>query len=243
VEAIANRREEDARNMKHADLERLYAHYPALGELPAGLADGVQRNLSHANVPAGSLVFDVGSACEWFLMPVEGAIRVIRRLDDRREMLLYRVLPGDTCILTVSALMGRVAYQATGVVERDLEGYAIPRPLFTMLMAESVAFRLSVFGYFAAHITELMARMEEVGTQRLDQRLARLLLERGPDVEATHQALADDLGTVREVVSRILNGFESRGMVALGRGRVRVLRPADLAHRARNGAGRAVLAG
>jgi CRP/FNR family transcriptional regulator len=108
-------------------------------------------------------------------------------------------------------------------------GAAMAKPLFRTLVDEVPAFRNEVFGLFAARLCFLMTLIEEIAMTRLDERLADLLVSRGPVLKATHQALADELGTAREVVSRILEHFEHNGLVRLRRARVDVLKPQHLA--------------
>ena len=104
----------------------------------------------------------------------------------------------------------------------------LPSPLFERLLADSTVFRDFVFHLFADRIAELMQLVEEIAFQRLDQRLARLLLARGKDIQTTHQALADELGSVREIVSRLLKGFAAEGLVSLGREHIAILDRAGL---------------
>ncbi|MEZ4620663.1 MAG: Crp/Fnr family transcriptional regulator [Caldilineaceae bacterium] len=208
--------------------------YPMLTALPATLKTIVVEQAQPITVPAGTMLFDLDYPCTLFLLIMEGAIRVVKPALSGREILLYRLEPGDSCILTVSCLLGQNDYPARGVVEQELVGYALPRPLFTLLLDESTLFRNFVFRFFGERMSNLMALVEEVAFQQMDQRLATLLVERGPILETTHQQLADELGSVREVVSRILKHFEGKGWVNLARGRVTVRNASTLARYAEN---------
>jgi CRP/FNR family transcriptional regulator len=138
--------------------------------------------------------------------------------------MLYRVVPGGSCIISSSCLLGHSAYNARGIAETPLTLLALPVPVFTALMLEHPPFRDFVFHLFAERIGELMQLVEEVAFARLDQRLARLLVARKEDVLAvTHQQLADELGSVREIVSRLLKGFAAQGLVSLGREQLSLL--------------------
>ena len=203
--------------------------YGVLGQLPPHFRRAVQEDGQQVSAPAGHLLFDVDSQCAAFLLLAAGTIRVIKPARSGRELVLYRLGPGDSCILTVSCLLGHAKYPAQGVVEVDLKAYAVSQPMFDELLDESAAFRRFVFQFFSARITQLMELVEEVTFGQLDQRLAVLLLDLGPTVTATHQMLADELGTVREVVSRILKGFEGLELVRLERGQIQVLDSAGLA--------------
>ena len=132
-------------------------------------------------------------------------------------MLLYKVEPGGSCVISSSCLLGHTAYTARGVAETPLRMTALPVSLFERLIGEDTAFRSFVFNLLAERIAELMQLVEEVAFQRLDQRLAKLLLSKSAPIRTTHQALADELGSVREIVSRLLKGFADQGLVSLGR--------------------------
>jgi CRP/FNR family transcriptional regulator len=201
--------------------------YPALDGLdPARL----ERALSQAQVvrlPAGTPLFGEGAPCRQFPFVLEGAIRVAK-LGDGRELQLYRVTPGESCVLTSSCLVGRRDYPATGVVEQDVRLVVLPLPLFDELMATHAPFRQYVFSLFAERLTELMSLVEAVAFHRLDRRVAGALLGRGRVVHATHQQLADELGSVREIVTRVLRSYSDQGLVRLGRGSIEVLDAAGL---------------
>jgi CRP/FNR family transcriptional regulator len=212
-----------------AEFDQLAGLYPIIGNLGPGLRTTLRSDLRPIHAPAGRMLFDLDSACSLFLLLAGGSIRVVKPAVSGREILLYRLQPGDSCILTVSCLLGHTSYPARGLVEHDLTAYAISEPLFHRLLADSAPFRAFVFRYFSERIADLMQLVEEVAFGPMDQRLANLLLERGPQVAATHQMIADELGTVREVVSRRLKQLEAAGLVRLDRGQIAVLDPRRLA--------------
>ena len=201
----------------------LLAAYPVLREVSPPLLHVVVSNGKNLNVPTGTIAFDEGTPCHSYLMVISGGVRVVRPASSGRELLLYRVLPGDNCILTVSCLLGDSSYQARGVVEADLACVSIARPVFLQLVEQSPEFRTYIFRFFGERVTRLMELIEAVAFCRLDQRLAALLLVNGPVIAATHQNLADELGSVREVVSRILGDFQAQNIVRLDRGQIVVL--------------------
>lgn len=216
------------------DYHTLTNLYPMLRALPAGLQQPLRQQIQQVVVPAGTTLFDLDAPCTLFLLIIEGSIRVVKPALTGREILLYRLEPGDSCILTVSCLLGQNDYPARGIVEHNLVGYALLRPLFTKLLDESPHFRNFVFRFFGERMSNLMALVEEVAFQQVDQRLATLLVTRGPVLETTHQQLADELGSAREVISRILKHFESKGWLYLERGRVTVHTATALACYAEN---------
>ena len=197
--------------------QQLARTYPVFARLSPALQELVQANIQPVEAPPGYLLFDEASPCSLFLLVFTGSVRVVKPAPSGREILLYRVEPGDNCVLTVSCLLGREPYPARGVVDEPLTGCIIAQPIFDRLLAESAIFRSELFRYFGARIVDLMQLVEEVAFGALDQRLAALLVERGPRLELTHQQLADELGTVREIVTRLLHRFERDGLVELSR--------------------------
>lgn len=208
--------------------DRLRALYPALEGLDDVRLDRLLDEGQVLHVKAGTVLFDDESPCQAFPMLVEGVIRVSKTGANGRELQLYRVVPGESCILTSSCLLGHVAYNARGVAETDMVAVTLPQPVFSRLVADHEPFRNYVFALFAERIAELMQLVEAVAFQRLDQRLATLLLGKGKVVHTTHQALADELGSVREIVSRLLKSFAEQGLVSLAREQVEIVDAAGL---------------
>ncbi|WP_068109309.1 Crp/Fnr family transcriptional regulator [Tropicimonas marinistellae] len=175
-------------------------------------------------VPKGSVVFGPGHAPENMLLLLTGTVRVQKISDTGREIVLYRVRAGESCVLTTACLLAHEDYSAEGVAETDVEAAAIPRGVFDDLIARSDAFRQFVFDTYSRRITDLFVVIEEVAFRRMDIRLAQKLLElaAGDTVRATHQNLASELGTAREVVSRQLAEFQRRGWIAQSRGTVEI---------------------
>ena len=200
------------------DRAELLALYPALAGLPAARLDALLATGVTACLPAGSEVFTERQPCTGFPLLVAGSIKVFKQAASGRELLLYRVAPGGSCIITSSCLFGNADYNARGIAEAPLTLFVLPVSAFAALLVEHPPFRDFVFRLFSERIGELMQLVEEVAFARLDQRLARLLLARGEGtISATHQQLADELGSVREIVSRLLKGFAAQGLVSLGR--------------------------
>jgi CRP/FNR family transcriptional regulator len=210
--------------MSTPDLHELY---PVLAQLPPALTARVAAEAQVLTVPDGTVVFDEHQVCVGFPFVIKGDIRVLKPAANGRELPLYRVLPGESCIISSSCLLGHSDYNARGVAEGETTLTLLPRPLFDELLTDS-AFRDFVFHLFSERMAELMQIIEEVAFRKLDQRLAGLLLGKGKLVHATHQHLADELGSVREMVSRLLKGFAEQGLVRLSREQVEILDPAGL---------------
>lgn len=198
--------------------EKIEKMYPALAGLPAGRLAQLLTHWQAIQLPAGTQVFAEHQPCQGFPLLLDGSIKVVKQAPNGRELMLYRVAPGGSCIITSSCLLGGTDYNARGIAETPLTLLIMPAPAFAALLAEHPPFRDFVFHLFAERIAELMQLVEEVAFARLDQRLAKLLLARNETtINATHQQLADELGSVREIVSRLLKGFAAQGLVTLGR--------------------------
>lgn len=189
--------------------ERLLQHYPALSGLP--LAD-----LPCHSVPGGTPLFREHDTCLGFPLLLSGEVRVSRANAQGRELELYRVQPGDICLVSSAGLFAGQPLTARGLTTGPTELVLLPPERFRAALA-SEPLRDFVLGLFASRMADLTALIESVAFQRLDSRLAGTLLGHGPQVRTTHQALADELGTVREIVSRLLRRFERDGLVMVSR--------------------------
>ena len=207
-----------------AELRELY---PALASLSESTLAAALAKAEVVSLAAGTPLFGEGSVCRQFPLVLAGSIRVAK-VGEGRELHLYRVTPGESCVLTSSCLVGRRDYPATGVVESDVRLVVLPKTVFDELVASHPPFRQYVFGLFAERLTDLMALVEAVAFHKLDRRVAATLLGHGRVVEMTHQQLADSVGSVREIVTRVLRSFVDQGLVKLGRGSIEVLDAAGL---------------
>lgn len=176
-----------------------------------------------ATLPAGAVPFRPGLPSEAYVLVIEGRVRVRMVSESGREIVLYRVAAGETCILTTACLMAGLDYAAEAVAETPVTVALIPRPVFRDLIDRSPVFRDFVFATFGRRLSDLLLLVEEVAFKRVDLRLARYLAEHtGADhvLVRSHQELATELGTAREVISRQLKEFERRGWVGLRRGQI-----------------------
>lgn len=204
------------------DLRRLAELYPAVGELPDALRDDVlSRQTMWLEVPAGATLFEEQSPCQGFPMVLGGEVRVARGSAQGRSLELYRVGPGELCVVSASCLFGQQLLSAHGQTTAPTR-LAVLSPAALDACCAHEPFRRFVFGVFADRLADLMALAEAVAFQRLDQRLAAALLGHGEVLLTSHQALADELGTVREMVTRLLRRFERAGWLALGRERIEI---------------------
>ncbi|MBI5430641.1 MAG: Crp/Fnr family transcriptional regulator [Nitrosomonadales bacterium] len=196
---------------------RLFQQYPMLRELPAEDQAELLAAASVMQLPAGTVVFDENQPCQGFPLLLSGSVRVIKAAANGRELHLYSIDPGGSCILTSSCLLGHANYQARGVAKQDTVLIVLPPSAFRKLLSAHEPFRDYIFSLFSERLTDLMQLVSAVAFQKLDQRLAALLVTKATPIHTTHQALADELGSVREIVSRLLKNFAEQGWVKLGR--------------------------
>ncbi|CCG42420.1 Crp/Fnr family transcriptional regulator [Magnetospirillum molischianum] len=201
--------------------------HPSLPDLDRDSARVFDDAARLVRVPAGTVLFRDGATCQNYVLVVEGAIRVHKISEGGREIVLYRVESGQTCVLTANCLITARDYDAEGIAETDVEMIVLPVHAFRKLLALSESFRDFVFSAYASRLSDLLLLIEEVAFGRIDVRLAGWLAARigpGGTIRTTHQEIAVELGTAREVISRQLKEFERRGWVRLGRG---LIEPCD----------------
>lgn len=202
---------------------------------PRSLPSDVRARLRSAATPLGftkgEIVFSPNNTPDHLLFLVDGVLRVTQTSEGGREIVLYRVEAGESCVLTTACMLAEEAYHAEGVAESDVTAAALPKPAFDRLVAEEAAFRSLVFAAYSRRLIDLLRVVEDVAFGRIDVRLADrivALADTNGAVEATHQDLAKELGTAREVVSRTLQDFQRRGLIAQSRGRITLARRAAL---------------
>jgi CRP/FNR family transcriptional regulator len=205
-------------------LDAVLAAYPALAGVVSRAAGVLQGPME---VPAGAVLFSENEPCRGFPLVVEGEVRVSRSSGDGRTLELYRVGPGELCLVSSACLFRAEPMSAHGVATRDTTLCIAPPGAFRAWLSDT-PFRDYVLGLFAQRMADLTALIDAVAFHRLDARLAAALLGHGPELHVTHQALADALGTVREIVTRLLRRFEREGWIELGRERIRILDSAAL---------------
>ncbi len=199
------------------------AHFPAIARLAADVQRPLTDNAVVIALKSGSRIFGPGQAPDSFILLIEGTVRVQQVSTNGREIVLYRVTAGESCPLTTACLMSYEGYLAEAIAETDIRAAAVPRTTFDGLIATSPEFRQFVFTAFSRRVTDLFRVIDDVAFSRMDIRLAQKLLELASDrnrLDITQQQLAAELGTVREVVGRMLSEFQRRGWVEASRGSI-----------------------
>ena len=199
--------------------------HPAFSALEPSLRARVAKEAHLLKLSPGQRVFRAGDACAGLPLVLQGSVRVQMTGCSGNEILLYRIGDADVCTLSIGCLMAGSGYRAEAIVERPTTAVFLPAGLVDDLLAASAGFRRHVMAAYGLRLDTLMLVIEEVAFRRMDERLADWLAKHAGDspLKITHQELAVELGTAREVVSRLLKEFEREGRVRLGRGRIEIL--------------------
>jgi CRP/FNR family transcriptional regulator len=210
------------------------AKLPFIDEVSPPLRSALAEAADVVRLRAGEYFLREGDSCATFAVVASGRMRVFKLGENGHEITLYHVGAGEACPLNVSCILSDSTVPAMARVEEDVEAVVIPAATFRQWMAEHESLRTLVFRMFANRLIEVMSLVEEVAFRRMDQRLAGWLADklglagaRG-SVDITHADLAAELGTAREVVSRLLKEFERLGAIRLSRGRIFAKNPALL---------------
>lgn len=191
--------------------------------LPRAVRDRLLAVARVVHLKEGAQVFGPSNVPDSLFFLYEGRIRVSQHSESGREIVLYRVDAGESCVLTTACMLAEEAYNAEGLAETDITAIVLPKPAFNQLVAEEEAFRAFVFAAYSRRLIDLLRVVDDVAFGHMDVRLAdRLLTLAGDhkDIAVTHQQLAHELGTAREVVSRVLSDFHKRRMIEQSRGRI-----------------------
>ncbi len=202
--------------------------YPQFASSTEPAIRDIINNTTQVEARAGSLIISPGMLCEQYLFMVAGKARVHVLTENGREVVLYYVSSGDSCVLTTSCLLSHEPFPAGIVAETDLVAFTVSAALFEQAIDTSSHFRRFVFKKFGERLVDVVSRMEQVCAPSIERYLARTLLELSGDqttITTTHKDLALRLGTAREVVSRHLKQFEVNGWVQLSRGCIHIAKP------------------
>lgn len=200
-------------------------------QLPPELRRQLLKAASVLHYPQGSEVFRPDKVPDNLFFLYDGTLRVSQTSERGREIVLYRVEAGESCVLTTACMLAEETYNTEGIAESDVTAITLPKRTFNQLVAQEPAFRDFVFAAYSRRLIDLMRVVDEVAFGRIDVRLAQKLVNlAGPfrEIGTTHAELAKELGTAREVVSRVLQDFQKRGLIALSRGRVEIINATGL---------------
>ena len=199
---------------------------PTLQQEKPPLTREFQSEAFYARIPAGKDVFVEGDQADTIALLISGVVRVYKIGEIGREITLYRFGQGESCILTANAILSNKSFPAIATVEEDAEAIIIPAAVFRDWVKRYDMWREFVFELLSARLSTIMAVVDEVVFQRMDRRVAAWLLSRSQNANplaTTHQEIAAELGSSREVISRILEDFSKNGIINLGRGTLELI--------------------
>ena len=201
--------------------------FPFLQDVPTPTDD-----LALVRLSAGICAFTDGGESTSIPLLIKGSIKILKTAESGREILLYRIKPGETCIIMLSSALGNIPYPATAIVEQDVEALMIPNELYQYWLQHIPAVQTFTYQSLAQRLGTVMALIEEITFKRIDIRLIRFLLEHTSESQsiliATHEEVASELGTAREVISRLLKNMESDHLLILSRGKIEITNRPEL---------------
>ena len=202
--------------------EILDKHFPSL--LDTDLIEGIKEHAIYREVEQGDLLMDIGSVIKNIPMIVSGSIKVIREDEDGNELMLYYVNPGETCAMSLTCCMAFKRSEIRAVAQEKVTMLAIP----VDFMDEWMKFRdwrSFVMNTYRMRFEELLETVDSIAFHRMDERVLKYLQEKAnslntEEIHMSHQDIAVDLNSSREVISRILKQMEKKGLVKLGRNKI-----------------------
>jgi CRP/FNR family transcriptional regulator len=212
------------------------AMLPFLADPAAAATRAFVAQATVMRFPTAATIFEEGDLCSAFAILARGEVRVFKIGETGREITLYRFARGESCILTASCILSDRQFPAIATVEEPAEAYVLPHTVFRSWVDAFPPWRDYVFQLLSRRLATVMAVIDEVAFRRMDVRIVEFLLRRlpadGAALSLTHQQIAAELGTSREVVSRILADVAAGGVLQIARGSVVVLDRAGLERRA-----------
>ena len=198
---------------------------PVIEKASASFQQDFFDNAVIVNIPKGHAIASEGSACGQLAIVLSGDVRVYKLGDSGREITLYRIRSGDSCVLTASCIMSDLPFPAIAESESDVQAVVLPATKVRDWLTESKAWCQFVFALISKRLAEVISVLEEVTFLHMDERIAAYLIAlagKGVEHHVTHHQIAADLGTTREVVSRILKAFEVKNYIEMARGYIKI---------------------
>lgn len=211
-----------------SELKSLLLDYPDLTENADSQCWDMLEGARVQSTEAGTILFHENMVCEYFMLILEGCIRVFKESNEGREVTLYRVEPGQLCIHNLNSLVDGIQYPIIARAEKPVRGLMISRAAFKQALDESSSFRNYVLRTLTGRISHMADLISGFAFDRLDLRVACWLNEQfekscGRPIQVTHSDVADELGTTREMISRILKDFEHKRCIQLARGKIHLV--------------------
>jgi CRP/FNR family transcriptional regulator len=206
--------------------ERISTALPFLQTASPEIIRDFKANAYYAKIPSGRDIFVEGDQVDGIALMMSGVVRVYKLGETGREITLYRFGEGESCVITANAILNQQDFPAIAQVEQDAEAVMIPAKVFKEWVRRHDPWRDFVFSLVSDRLASVMEIVDEVAFQRMDRRVASFLLNRSKlqnPIAITHQEIANEIGSSREVISRLLEDFENRGLVRLSRGEIELM--------------------
>ncbi len=185
------------------------------------------EELQSTNLPPDSILLKSGSYIKVIPLVISGKIKVIKTSDSDKEILLYHIMPAESCILSITASFNGEKSKVNALTETDTEIIIVPATKIKEWMNKYSSWRTFLMKLYNERLVELLSIVDEVAFKHVDYRLIERLKEKSDnntkEIYITHQQLADELGTAREVVSRLLKKLENEGKIEIGRGKIKII--------------------
>jgi CRP/FNR family transcriptional regulator len=206
----------------------LKRHFPMLAE--PELLQAIAQVGELREVPEGTVLLQIGQYIRWMPLVLEGSIKIVREDEQGRELFLYYLEGGDTCALTMACCLGEEKSHVKAIADADCRLVMVPVRYMDEWMGAFRSWKHFVMRTYAARFDEMLRALDALAFQRMDERLVHYLRERAkvlksPVIPSTHQAIAYDLNSSREAVSRLLKRLEQQGQIRLGRNKIELLDP------------------
>jgi len=202
-------------------------HFPFIQQTATEFTETFYSQAQHVEIPAGTTIIEEGQNCAHLVMVTDGVARVYKLSPSGREVTLYRIHAGESCVLTASCIMNQDSFPAMAEVESTIRGLLISPKNVRDWFCQDPEWQKFIFGLLSHRLASIISVVEEVAFKRIDVRLAEQFvrsIEKGDErINKTHAELAADVGSSREVVSRILRDFSQRDLISSGRGFIEIL--------------------
>lgn len=212
-------------------LEQVPDNFPFPDTGSENFLRAVKAQATLISLPANTTICHQGKTCEHLPILVNGRARVYKVSENGKEITLYRIAAGESCVLTASCIMSDLSFPAIAVTETECDALVFPAHVTTQWFDEFPVWRQFIFKMVSARLASILTVIDEVAFQRMDSRLANYLINTAGDedtIHTTHQQIADELGTAREVITRLLKDLEAENRISLRRGEIQLLDKAGL---------------
>ncbi len=192
----------------------------------------LRAHCTHVTPKAGETLCLQGNRSNALPLVISGMVRVFKISESGKEITLYHIVDGESCVLTTASILADTPFPAEAQTDSDTRLVLLPAASVTEWISRFPVWQRFIFQLVAQRMAEVITVVEEVAFQRMDRRIANfLMLQKASDdgaIHITHQAIAAEIGTAREVVTRVLRDLERKGILALKRGRIRIVNPVAL---------------